>query len=382
MAKQITLSENIRRYRKAQGLTQAELAERLHVSFQAVSGWETGTTVPDILNLMHLTEVLNVSADALLAPRDTGKQYLIGIDGGGSKTEFALFSTDGTVLLHFVLSATNPDTDGLESACGVLRQGVEKCLAKDVPVCGIFAGIAGSYQDRIAAFFERRFPKIPFFIDSDAVNILAGYDSDIGFICGTGSIVIVRQNGENHFLGGWGATLGDPGSAYNVGREAIRAALFMEEETGERTLIRPLLCEKIGIAPEKRLMDRLDDISVWGVTYIASLSTTVTSAAKESDAVALAILDREYALLMKEVNTAHKRFRCGNTVMMGGGMIGHNRELLLPILQKYAAPEMRLTASDLPPIYGAAVECCRRLGIDLPDGFHERFRETYQTNNH
>lgn len=377
MADLSNIAENIRRYRKSQGLTQAELAERMKVSFQAISGWETGATVPDLANLVRLTEVLQVSTDALLSPRDVDGKYLIGIDGGGSKTEFALFSIDGTVLQHFKTGATNPDTNGLDVACDLLREGIERLLSHGVRISGIFAGIAGSFQDKIAESISKRFPKIPFFIDSDGVNILSGYDSNLGFICGTGSIVIIRKDGVNHFLGGWGSLLGDPGSAYNLGREAMRASLFAEEGTGDETLIRPLLSQKLGLLPDGRLFDVIDDLSTRGIPYIASLSTTVTAAAKAGDPVARSILDREYALLMKEVNFAHQKYGCGDTVMVGGGMIEHNSDLLLPILQRHADPGLRLAMSDLPPIYGACFECCNRLGILPSDTFHDRFRDTY-----
>ena len=52
--------------RKALGLTQQQLAGRLNVSFQAVSKWENGNNVPDIMTLMELANFFNVSVDELL----------------------------------------------------------------------------------------------------------------------------------------------------------------------------------------------------------------------------------------------------------------------------------------------------------------------------
>ena len=49
-----TLGQRIRLYRHRAGLTQATLAEGLNVSYQAVSGWENGLTLPDIENLCNL----------------------------------------------------------------------------------------------------------------------------------------------------------------------------------------------------------------------------------------------------------------------------------------------------------------------------------------
>jgi len=60
------LSGNISRYRKDLGLTQEALADRLGVTFQAVSKWETGQTIPDTVLLPKLANALNVSVDKLL----------------------------------------------------------------------------------------------------------------------------------------------------------------------------------------------------------------------------------------------------------------------------------------------------------------------------
>lgn len=53
--------------RKALGLTQQQLADRLNISFQAVSKWENGTTYPNIEILRDLATVLDVSVDDILA---------------------------------------------------------------------------------------------------------------------------------------------------------------------------------------------------------------------------------------------------------------------------------------------------------------------------
>ena len=60
------LSENIKTLRKAQGLSQQELAERLHVVRQTVSKWEQGLSVPDAAMLVQLAECLEVSVEELL----------------------------------------------------------------------------------------------------------------------------------------------------------------------------------------------------------------------------------------------------------------------------------------------------------------------------
>ena len=60
------LSEKIVQLRKEQGLSQEELAERLGLSRQAVSRWESGTALPDAGNLLQLSRLFDVTADYLL----------------------------------------------------------------------------------------------------------------------------------------------------------------------------------------------------------------------------------------------------------------------------------------------------------------------------
>jgi transcriptional regulator with XRE-family HTH domain len=66
----MTLGEKIKAARKGAGLTQEQLAEKLIVSRQAITKWESDKGLPDIENLKRLSKLLNVSIDYLL---DDGK---------------------------------------------------------------------------------------------------------------------------------------------------------------------------------------------------------------------------------------------------------------------------------------------------------------------
>ena len=60
------LGANIVAYRKRSGLTQAKLAEQLNYSDKAVSKWERGESIPDVLTLVQLAELFEVQVDDLL----------------------------------------------------------------------------------------------------------------------------------------------------------------------------------------------------------------------------------------------------------------------------------------------------------------------------
>ena len=65
------LYEKIHRIRKAKGITQAELAARMHVSRQSVSNWELGTAVPSMDRLRELSKLLGVPVSCLLDDEQT-----------------------------------------------------------------------------------------------------------------------------------------------------------------------------------------------------------------------------------------------------------------------------------------------------------------------
>ena len=62
----LTVGRQIYILRKMRGLTQTQLADRLHLSFQAVSKWERGETMPDVGLLPELAESLETSIDNIL----------------------------------------------------------------------------------------------------------------------------------------------------------------------------------------------------------------------------------------------------------------------------------------------------------------------------
>ena len=59
-------NENLKYLRKKEGITQEQLAEKLNVSRQAVTKWESGQSLPDIENLKEISYIFSVSIDSLV----------------------------------------------------------------------------------------------------------------------------------------------------------------------------------------------------------------------------------------------------------------------------------------------------------------------------
>ena len=71
------LGERLKEYRNQEGLSQEQLAEKLNVSRQAVTKWENDKGIPDIDNLIVISDELNLSLDELLKGNENVKEKII-----------------------------------------------------------------------------------------------------------------------------------------------------------------------------------------------------------------------------------------------------------------------------------------------------------------
>lgn len=70
----MTFSEKLQVIRKSKGITQEEMAERIGVSRQAVTKWESGMAYPDILNLIQISNLFHTTIDYLVKEEECGKR--------------------------------------------------------------------------------------------------------------------------------------------------------------------------------------------------------------------------------------------------------------------------------------------------------------------
>jgi len=69
----LNFKENLKKLRKEKNISQEQLAEKLNISRQAISKWESGKAYPDIDNLILLRDIFNVSLDELMVNEKTDK---------------------------------------------------------------------------------------------------------------------------------------------------------------------------------------------------------------------------------------------------------------------------------------------------------------------
>ena len=73
----MSLGEKIKERRKQAGLSQEQLAEKLNVSRQAITKWETDKGIPDIANLIEISDEFGLSLDELIKDNDAVKKKII-----------------------------------------------------------------------------------------------------------------------------------------------------------------------------------------------------------------------------------------------------------------------------------------------------------------
>lgn len=367
------IGSNIRAFREKKGLTQRALADSVLVSFQAISAWERGLSVPDLENAVRLAEYFGVSVDALLS--QSGQELYVGINGDSTQTEFVLFDTTGIVKRVERQEGANPNDRGIEHSIGVLSRGLEMLLGNQVPQA-VFAGIAGAsqqnYSKAIADRLSKRF-HTHVSVDWDAANVLSmGTDPEnsVAVICGTGSCVFARKGTEQRHYGGWGHLFDQAGSAYDVGKDALRYTLAEEDGLQEGSLLTQLVRKEL----DGNAFDNISTIYKKGTPYVASFAQLVLQAAQEGDAAAVQILQTNAQRLALLIRKAVSHNGAPAQIIATGSFIKHT--LFRSMVEQQSG--VSLTLAQMPQSYGACIEALRAEGLHAGEAFAQNFTDSYK----
>ena len=368
------LGSRIRTLRQQKGLTQGAFAQSLGVSFQAVSNWERGVTPPDLENLVLIAEFFGILVDDLL--RSHQETLYLGIDGGGTKTEFVVVSREGFVRKRITTTGCNPNDIGFDAMWELLAQNIESLLVEfpsiKVAFCGIAGITTGSNTAKLQSSLKGRFPQVTAQVKSDAFNLLNMDDrADMALISGTGSVVFVRKGEDYARLGGWGYLLDSAGSAYDIGRSGVQQALKEEDGLLPMSSLR------------KKLLNKLQTATVWqGIhqiyggskPYVASLAKVVFEAAEEGDENAKAIIEESCQALAKLLQDGVRLHSARPVAIASGGLFQHQKEIMTAGIGKYC--DVTLITTTLPPVFGA----CRKavlMDAETSADFSDNFEKTY-----
>jgi len=244
--------------------------------------------------------------------------YVFGIDGGGTKSRMALVDRSLNVIASDVGGSTNPYSVGSEAARTNLFALIESVLARaGVPKSVLAAGCLGSAglgrkaeQETYRAWFKEVLgPQCRVRLCSDAELLLCGgLHAYQGFcvIAGTGSVAMARHtDGRLTRCGGYGYLLGDEGSAWWIGHEALVRVLRSMEG-------RDLPSDLLGHLLAACSLQHVDDLVAFvhakaSKADIAALAPTVTRLALAQDPLAVDILHRAAEELVLMANVVARR---------------------------------------------------------------------------
>src|SRR5437016_4886022 len=170
--------------------------------------------------------------------------HVLGIDAGGTKTVCLLADERGMIVSEGRGPGANLLAAGELGVEKVLHEVMETAIGdRDITPSAICLGIAGVDREdeaRIVRAIMRRIGhKSRIVVVNDAlIALVAGAEDAPGvvIISGTGSIAYGRNaNGEAARAGGWGHMIGDEGSGYWIGREALTAVMRAGDGRGPAT---------------------------------------------------------------------------------------------------------------------------------------------------
>ncbi len=350
-------SANIRKYRKQFGYTQKMLAEATGYSEKTVSKWETDGSIPAVESLFQIISVFHIDLNTLF--QDHESIYYLGIDGGGTKTAFALSAPSGNMIRQLRLDPCNPFDVGLENTKSVLKTGIHQ-ICQDIPLDRIvlFAGIAGSvsgnYREPLKEFLQE-FHFAHAELGSDNENIIAaglGEQDGITMILGTGVCSYVVQNGQYHRIAGWGYLFDKGGSGFNIAQDAFSQYFSACDGSGTPTSLVARIEERAG-CDSGTLMNMLYE---GGKKTVASYADLVFEEAEKGDAVSCAILHRNMEEAARIIRAAKAHFQQSDTpipVILAGGLT--EQPLLMPYLQEALGDTtgLQLKILSVSPVEGA-----------------------------
>ena len=293
-------------------------------------------------------------------------KLFLGIDGGASGTTAMVGDESGRIV---GAGRAGPVNDPAADLASVLHAAIHAGLgATQVEFEAACLGLSGGVENKEAAARSAIHAK-QFLITHDARIALTGAtggEPGVVTIAGTGSIAFGRNaEGRTARAGGWGYAFGDEGSAFDIARQALRAALRHEEGWGAATRLRGALLESSGARDANDLLHRFYSGEISRPAF-AQCAALVDAAACAGDASAGEILRNAAQSLATFASAVRANlFAPGETVLFShaGRVFDSNllRERFRILIE--LGENNRFAAPRFSPAQGALIEAYRLAGM-------------------
>ena len=260
------------------------------------------------------------------------RMHVLGIDAGGSKTVALLADRAGRVVASGRAGGANLQTEGELQVEKIFHDVIDQATrGRDIHVDAVCLGVAGvdrPNDGRVIREIMRRlgFRANTLIVNDALIALVAGAGSNPGVvvISGTGSIAFgVSERAVAARAGGWGATLGDEGSGYWIGRRALEAVARDVDRRGPRTGLTELVLRHFSLSRPSELVSEIYH-QPQGRRAIADLGSVVDRARADGDVVAAEIMAAAADELALAASTVISRLDMRGEqfpILLSGGML-------------------------------------------------------------
>lgn len=267
----------------------------------------------------------------------TETQFVIGMDGGGTKTTVIVSGLDGTVIGKYQLGALNINGQTHDSAEDTLTAIIRELdsLQLSIENCkGLCIGVAGiSNKDTLILFTrilkEHGMGGVVKLVGDHEAALAGALDEGTGIIliAGTGSICYgVDPSGTPFRAGGYGHIIDDAGSGYAIGRDILKAVVRQSDGREDQTI----LTEKVFSYLQ---MKTIEELITWiyqpnrSKGEIATLALLLEEGIKAEDKVSIAIMKQSVHELTEMARAVLAHFKEPTSLTISGSVLLKNREI-------------------------------------------------------
>jgi N-acetylglucosamine kinase-like BadF-type ATPase len=311
------------------------------------------------------------TTDLLNTRRVRAQHSVVGVDGGGTKTDAVIMDSDLRVIGEGRSGPSNPLRVGLTSAAAAVREAIDNACASakvrrsDVESAEV--GLAGARKHEIRermreVLLALGIRDIEVVTDAD-IALYGATDGAPGIvvIAGTGSNCCgINSRGKRFCAGGWGPLAGDEGAGAWIARQALRAVAYASDGRGPETLLTEFACNYFHVSTADDLTTAIYAPTITN-ERIAGFGKDVVEAAKRKDPVAeQIILDGGTELgvaavaVIRNLQMERERFQ----IAFVGGVFRASGEMIIKPLKAEVA-KVAPRAYYEPPHFSPAVAAAR-----------------------
>ena len=319
--------------------------------------------------------------------------YVLGIDGGGTKTTGVIANLNGEIVAEATVGGSNINSIDRDVVIAELVKLLDALKVENneafLQIRRVFAGMAGggtksNKEDLRTIFTSLLASGVEVSVDHDAITAL--YSGTLGRpgivqIAGTGAITYgINFNNNQGRVGGWGHLFSDHGSGYAIGRDGLSAAFRAYDGLIEDTYIKELLLHYF---KKKELPDIIQAIYQGENPKgsIASLSKLVFEAADYGDKTAKEIINENGVHLGEAISTLIKKLFSVEQlteaipVVLAGGLF-NRYDLFKDSIEKTIIDHkinVEFIIPEILPIGGAVIAALREEKLEISENFIEVF---------